>query len=179
MKKTILLLSAVVLTACSANRLASTENAVPDTYLQDYVAQLVNEGTISNQPLIVIDEMRILYDESHRASLTVRKDEIDSISSVEKDNAKAIEDYGDRARGGVIFVITKGGKELSDKPASEQKILFLEGNRKLSKKKVEKINPDDIESITVIKGREDVKKYTRKAYNGVIIITMKEGRSAR
>jgi len=140
---------------------------------------MAKEGKLTDQPLLVIDGIQILYDESHRASLTVRKDEIYSIESIEKGNEKAVEDYGDKAKGGVVLIITKGGKELSEKPASEQKILFLEGNRKLSRKKVEKINPDDIESLNVIKGREDVKKYTKKAYDGVIFITMKEGRSAR
>lgn len=179
MKKAILLLSAVILTACSAHRYASTKNTVPDTYLPDYIAGMVKEGKITDQPLIVIDEFRILYDESHRAGLTVSEKDIYSISSIEKDNAKAIEDYGDRAKGGVILITTKGGKELADKPASEQRILFLEGKRKLSKKQVEKISPNDIETITVFKGREAVKKYTRKAYDGVIIIKMKEGKSPR
>jgi hypothetical protein len=179
MKKTIILLTAFVLTSCSANKYASTENSAPNTYLPDYIAAQVREGKITDQPLVVIDELHIQYDGNHKANLNVRADDVYSIESIEKDNAKAIEDYGEKAKGGVILITTKEGKKLADKPASEQKILVLEGKRKLSKKQLAKISPNDIETITVIKSREDVKKYTKKAYDGVIIIKMKEGKKIR
>jgi len=179
MKKAILLLTAFVLTACSANKYSLTENTVPDTYLPDYVAGLVKEGKITDQPLIVIDELHILYDGNQKATLTLREDDVYSIESIEKDNAKAIEDYGEKAKGGVVLITTKEGKKLAEKPASEQKILFLEGKKKLSTKEVHAINPNDIETLTVIKSREDVRKYTKKAYDGVVIIKMKEGKKIR
>ena len=39
---------------------------------------------------------------------------------------------------------------------------------------MEKISPDDIESIDVIKGKEKIKEYTQENYDGVIIIHMKK-----
>ena len=64
-----------------------------------------------------------------------------------------------------LHVITTDGKEP---------LYFIDG-KKASKKKMDNLNPDQIESINVIKGDAAVKKYGDKAKDGVVeIITKKE-----
>lgn len=67
---------------------------------------------------------------------------------------------------GVIYVKTK-------KPFLKANILYLVDNKEMDEEQVMSINPNDIHSLTVIKNKEDIKKYTSKEYDGVVIIIMK------
>ncbi|WP_190809425.1 M56 family metallopeptidase [Flagellimonas sp. S3867] len=58
---------------------------------------------------------------------------------------------------------------------SKQKPIYFVDGKKAKEKDVEKLSPDDIESINVLKGDGAIKKYGKKAKNGVIeIITKKK-----
>jgi hypothetical protein len=52
-------------------------------------------------------------------------------------------------------------------------MIFIDG-KKANKKKMDKLNPDQIESINVWKGDKAVEKYGKKAEDGVIEITTKK-----
>ena len=58
--------------------------------------------------------------------------------------------------------------------AKNKKPLYLVNGKKISNKEFEKLKPDDIESITVLKDEFAIKKYGKKAKNGVIEITTKK-----
>ena len=51
--------------------------------------------------------------------------------------------------------------------------LYIMDEEIIDSKKFSKINPNDIESVKVLKGAEATKMYGNKGANGVIIITMK------
>ena len=51
--------------------------------------------------------------------------------------------------------------------------LYIMDEEIIDSKKFSKINPNDIESVKVLKGAEATKIYGNKGANGVIIITMK------
>ena len=61
-------------------------------------------------------------------------------------------------------VVTK--KKSNDK-ISEKNILYLVDGKEVSSEYIKK-------SVTVIKGEKDIKKYTDKKYEGVIIIELKK-----
>jgi len=172
MKKAFLLFSMVLLTACSVSKYTPSKEKNKDTYIVDYVEGLIKEGKVNSHPIIVLDEFKVIYDENFRNSFNVTKDEIDSITTIEKDNARAVSDYGERAKEGVIIITTKHPLKRSDEP----KVLVIVDGRKASKKEVKKIDKNDIQSITVYKGREEVRKYSKRAYDGVLIIKMKPGK---
>ena len=39
---------------------------------------------------------------------------------------------------------------------------------------MEKIDPNDIKTVTIIKGKKEIIKYTTEKYDGVVIIEMKK-----
>nr|WP_299174573.1 M56 family metallopeptidase [uncultured Allomuricauda sp.] len=57
--------------------------------------------------------------------------------------------------------------------SNEKPIYYVDG-KKAKEKDVEKLSPDDIETITVLKGNGAIKKYGKKAKNGVVEIITKE-----
>ncbi len=71
------------------------------------------------------------------------------------------------------IVIQQKTTEKTDK-ISDKNILYLIDGKEISSKDIHKINTNNIHSITVIKGKKDIKKYTDKYYDGVVIITMKK-----
>ena len=53
-------------------------------------------------------------------------------------------------------------------------MLFLIDGKKTTQEEIEKIDPNDIEEITVIKNNEEISKYTTENYDGVVLIKMKK-----
>ena len=64
------------------------------------------------------------------------------------------------------FVFYRSGK-------GEKPLIFIDG-KKANQKKMNKLDPDQIESINVLKGDKAVEKYGKKAENGAIEITTKK-----
>ena len=65
-------------------------------------------------------------------------------------------------------------KKKDGTPFEESKILYLLGDKIITKKEMESLTPDDIGTIDVIKNKEMIKKYTSEDYDGVIIINLKK-----
>lgn len=82
--------------------------------------------------------------------------------------------YGEQSLNGLILIKTKSFKEKAKKSYSDSKILFLVDGQVISQEEIEKIDPKDIETVTVIKNEEDILKYTTEHYDGVILIEMKK-----
>ncbi|MGK0291614.1 MAG: bla regulator protein BlaR1, partial [bacterium] len=123
-------------------------------------------------PLYVVDG-KILSDQNIKQ---LDKNDIESINVIK--DALAIEKYGEEAKHGVIEISTKPKNSKNEpiikiKGASINNPLYIIDGKKTSAKKADKINPDDIESIDVLKGEHAIEKYGEKAKNGVVIITSK------
>jgi len=56
----------------------------------------------------------------------------------------------------------------------KQNILYILDGKEIHQDTLKKINPDAIKSIDVIKNAEGIEKYTRKKYDGVVVIYLKE-----
>lgn len=105
------------------------------------------------------------------------KDKIESVSVIKGD--QAIKEY--KAKNGVILVTTKMAGIKTDKfdnkivkdPIDKYPLFIIDG-KEFSQDKVDKLSPNDIESIHVVKGEQAIKEY--KAVNGVIIIKTKKGK---
>lgn len=65
-------------------------------------------------------------------------------------------------------------QEKSTKSISESKALFLVDGKVFAQEEIEKIEPNDIDTITVIKDKKEIEKYTTDNYDGVVIIEMKK-----
>lgn len=57
---------------------------------------------------------------------------------------------------------------------NDKNILYLVDGKEFPAKDINSLSVNKIHSVTVIKGKEDIKKYTDKKYDGVIIIVLKK-----
>lgn len=99
---------------------------------------------------------------------------------------KAVEKYGEKGRNGVIVFKTKSYVSASssgnlkspkdiDKPVLiNNEILYYVNDKEITEKGFRQISPDEIESVTVLKGDNAVKVYGERARDGVILVTLKE-----
>jgi TonB-dependent SusC/RagA subfamily outer membrane receptor len=118
----------------------------------------IRSGKTGTQPLFILDGKEI---ESIEA---ISPDQIESISVLKDESATTI--YGEKGLHGVVLITSK----KADKPGSEA-LIILDG--KETTKKVSDINPENIQSVNVLKGESAISEYGEKGKNGVIEITMK------
>lgn len=145
--------------------------------------------------LIIVDGKTISNEEMKK----INPENIESVS-VFKDEA-ALAKYGEKGKYGVVIIQTKAkdlvikdlpvtitgdtstehltlngnikirGNSLQD--PGTQPLYVINGKIKTGKINLDSINPDEIESINVIKGTNALQKYGEAAKNGVIEITTK------
>ena len=92
---------------------------------------------------------------------------------MEMDNPQMVDIYGKQSLNGVLLIETKPFEEKAVKTISESKVLILLNGKKITETELEKINPDEVESVNVIKDKEEIAKYTSDQYDGILIIKLK------
>lgn len=81
-----------------------------------------------------------------------------------------IDKSGDSSQGNKLKInITENGK-----PASMDSALCIVDGKKVSREEVEKLSPDQIKSVVVLKGKMAVEKYGDEAKDGALLISTKE-----
>jgi len=125
----------------------------------------------SKDPLFIVDGKKL----SNADLREIDENNIESIS-VLKDN-EAIEKYGKKGENGVIEITSKSNSKQATVKSklgnTKNPPLYIVDGKITSAKKADKINPDDIESINVLKGKNAIEKYDEEAKNGVIEISTK------
>lgn len=72
------------------------------------------------------------------------------------------------------FPVETSNEKISRGQSSIDDVLFLINGKEISREELDLINPDDIESITVYKDKEIIKKYGAEDKTGVVLIRMKD-----
>lgn len=67
-----------------------------------------------------------------------------------------------------------GSPAIATKALEDSKVLYIVDGKTVSKDEVDKLDPNGIVSIDVIKNKEEVKKYATENYDGVVVIHMKK-----
>lgn len=81
-----------------------------------------------------------------------------------------IDESGDSSQGNKLKInITENGK-----PASMDSALCIVDGKKVSREEIDKLSPDQIKSVTVLKGKMAVEKYGDEAKGGALLISTKE-----
>lgn len=81
-----------------------------------------------------------------------------------------IDESGDSSQGNKLKInITENGK-----PASMDSALYIVDGKKVSREEIDKLSPDQIKSVTVLKGKMAVEKYGDEAKGGALLISTKE-----
>ena len=148
---------------------------------------LMIRSTTTGKPLLLVDGKEI-------ASLNgIAPADIESMSVLK--NESAIAQYGEKGKDGVILITTKkfaaqkaeveqqqvmmeqqkAGQSLSVrlKPTNGKNPLYIVDDKEVSS--FDGINPADIESISVLKEGSVLSRFGERGYNGVVLITTKEG----
>ncbi len=100
----------------------------------------------------------------------INPDDIESVSVMKDDNLI------------IIRTKDKSGKKASGENYREKirvvpdDVLYIIDGKTVDKGEFEKLEPDNIESVSVLKGKEQVSKFTDKNYDGVIKIVTKDKR---
>ncbi|MFN8347625.1 MAG: TonB family protein [Spirosomataceae bacterium] len=130
------------------------------------------------EPLYILDGKEISKSDLNGK---FNPEDIDNISILK--DASATKIYGDKAKNGVIVITSKKAtgqlKEVvvvgKPKPSDEMlNALWILDGKEMAKEQVQKLSPDNIESMNVWKGEDAVKKYGEKGKKGVIEITTKK-----
>jgi hypothetical protein len=164
----------VFLSSCFSAKKTMTTNTNDPNFLIQYISELESQDKITNSPLLVIDGFTTNYAEYKENSRQLSESDIKQIDYLSKDSETAINIYGERAKGGVLLIMTNKIPVESAQTIDDSKVLILLDEKQISKKELEKLNPENIESIEVIKDKAEVMKYTKDNYDGVVIINMKK-----
>lgn len=142
---------------------------------------LVNTGEMHSDTTTLPENFHGIYlvdtkVETSREVNTLNPENIESIQVYKGD--AAVKHFGDKGKNGVIQITTKKPGKAESKAIQKQKlnsdVLYVIDGSVASHKALEKLNPDEIASIDVLKEASAIKKYGEKGKNGVVEITLKK-----
>ncbi len=108
----------------------------------------------------------------------INPDQIKSISVLKEESATS--KYGDRGKHGVILIETKRGESRAGGinmaaavgPVKVAPLYIVDG-KELAPEEFQKMEPEDIESVSVYKDKKALEKFGEKGRNGVVVIKRK------
>jgi TonB-dependent SusC/RagA subfamily outer membrane receptor len=156
-----------------------------NSHISGNITGLNFHSTTDKKPLIILDGKEISAMEG------IAPGNVHSISVLR--NEKALELYGEQAKNGIVLITSKKFAEetgekaeyiVTDVPRQENSILDVvrivkgKGNPLVivdgkEFDNIEKVKPEDIESLSVLKDKSATDMYGEKGKNGVIIIKTK------
>jgi hypothetical protein len=123
----------------------------------------------NKQPLFILDGEEIT-----KKDLNLINDQnIESLSTIQG-GEQAIKEFGKKAKNGVIVIKTKNKNTKNPFVKVINASLYILDGKEIRKEAFEKLNPDKIASVNVLKGDHAIKKYGDKGKHGVIEITTKK-----
>jgi len=174
----------MLLSGCSMNRYLITNNGVDEEYLIGVIKELARDGQISKRPLVVLDLVPHIYQkELNQNRLPISREMIDEIWCLEKYAGEAI--YGTIAKGGVLVINTKQFLTSvnsatnynkvqflleTHKQKDQNRILILLDGKEISKKEIDNMNLNELESIRLVNDTETIEKYSAKGFHKIFIL---------
>lgn len=158
----------LVITTTSAQDL--NNSTITKTALINYIEQAKQDGKVAENPIVVLDEKLILDVASLKKDQTFYKE----LRIINKGNKGMVEIYGDKAINGVIMLesLPKNPEgQKSEIPESD--IVILLNKKEITKEQLEKIDPNLVQEVHVIKTKEEIAKHTDKTCDAVLLIRLK------
>lgn len=172
MKKILILSVSILLFNCSSNKYLLSDQRPKKNELKEFISKLINEGKIEKNPVILLNEKALTQNELK--NLKILSSDISKMSVIKKGNTQMIAIYGENSLNGIVMIETKPKELRYHNSSSKSKILYIVDGKIISEGKLKKLDRNKIESLTVIKDKKKVSKYTKKKYDGVILIVMKK-----
>jgi hypothetical protein len=167
---TLVLFTLISLSSFSQNYLLADLND-DKTMLANFIKQSIAAKKLKENPVIVVNEKVLKDDELD--TLNFYKSDILDMSLITKNMPAMTEIYGEQALNGVVLIEVKPLESCATKTISDSKVLFLLNDKPITEEAVKRIDPNSIESVTVIKNKEAIAKYTTEQFDGVVIIELK------
>jgi hypothetical protein len=180
----LILIFLILLPSCSTNRYLLTNDGVDEEYLVGVIKEMARDGQISKKPLVVVDLVPHIFQKKLKEyRLPISKEMINEIWSLEKYAGEAI--YGTIAEGGVLVINTKQFLTTVNSATNYNKVLFLLETHKLkdqdkiltlldgkeiSKKEIDNMNLNELESIRLAKDTETIEKYSSEGFHKIFIL---------
>ncbi|MCF1749801.1 hypothetical protein [Mariniradius sediminis] len=136
----------------------------------------VNQEAVQKQMDLVL-QLENQLKKKQLTTLVAIKNELTLTQQKELNQLKSVKNSQNSVFGSVAPIAIAGdkGRVTIASENAEQPLFFLEENGKMKKiSNLESYNPDDIESITVIKDQTAVARFGNEGKNGVIIIKLKK-----
>ena len=150
-----------LISGCANNRYLLIDKGKDKRFLVEAIDKAAKTGETSRKPLIVVDGIPYRYTkELKKERLQLEKKDIKQIDIIKKD--AAIKIYGDEANRGLVLITAKTSPVNDSKSIDKSKVLFLLEGKEISKSEMEKIDPNDVESIDVIKDKEKLKQIIKE-----------------
>ena len=132
-----------------------------------------NMNPNKEEPLYIIDGVRQPVGE--QVLNKIDPDDIESIGIIKDGSAKAL--YGGKAAAGIVVIKTKKGSGIKplklDQLENFEGLIILDGEEVKKEQLNERVKPENIESVNVLKNEEAIKAYGEKGKKGVILIRTK------
>lgn len=158
--------------SCSKNRYLLSDKGKECYFLQQRIDESAKAGMISKTPMLVIDGYPFRYEvELKKQRLKLSRNDILQIDILKRQTSINI--YGEQGKKGVVLIRSSALKQAL-KNHSNDNVLVLLGENKISFEEMKKIDPMDIDSVDIIKTKSEIQKYTSEAYDGVIVIKLKK-----
>lgn len=158
MKKFFLLLTTLLLSGY-INAQDISDEFLAKSDITSLVGKLVKENKVTNEVILVLDEQLVLNPKEITNAQHFQKE----VKVIEKGHQDMVEIYGDAAINGIIFITS------IPLISPQDKVVYMLGDKEISKEELSSINPKNIKSIDVKKSTQDT-----GVVEGVIRITLKD-----
>lgn len=130
---------------------------------------------VNGKKVITINGEEVNEEDLEDMNIHMEEDSHLFISKKHKNNENNVFIHSDSEEDHDIQVISKKGNGFFfiDTDGDKEPLFIVDGKESNSKK-VKRLKPDDIENIDISKGEKVIKKYGKKAKDGVVVITTKK-----
>ena len=136
----------------------------------DFITKAIKNQVLADNPMLLINDVFVLNHEDLKNTLKFRG----QLDLVEKNNKTMIKKYGGLARNGVVKISSFPESVEEDSIYNiKENVLYLLNDEFISQDKLKMIKPDMIESLSVIKDKKEILKYTFNTCDGIIKIKLK------
>lgn len=149
-----------VITSKHSDKKGGTSN----TWIQKDGVKTINIKKVDGKEVIIVNGKELSPDEIIEEEIEIKESGDNKFIYVGSHNDKDAE----------IEIIEEQDSKLVFRNSSNKKPLFVIDGKIVDQKKMDKLNPDKIESVTVLKGDSAIEKYGDKGKNGVVIIKTKK-----
>lgn len=140
------------------------KDGTSNTWIQKDGVKTINIKKVDGKEVIIVNGKKVSPDEIIEEEIEIKENGDNKFIHVGSHNDDETE----------VEIIEQKDSKIVFRNSGNKKPLFVVDGKIVDQKKMDKLNPDKIESVTVLKGDSAIEKYGDKGKNGVVIIKTKK-----